>query len=244
MALPNVPFAATTNPQMVYIDQLAAAIAALGIVPCSVTGDGNAIVLTGLTNTPSLAAYANHQQFSFVATAAPTSDVTIQFGGLGALKLYRAGQPTTQVTAAAWPSGTLVVVGYDSTRDSGAGGFSLVSAVQPALTPATAVEARAATNGSAVMTPSNLLNSPFTLAASATVGSGGTITAGHGLIGQKTGLGAWNVFFTSGRTPLASTYQVFLTNGSNVSNLFRIESPLLSGFSVVSPFYVGVVGNF
>jgi hypothetical protein len=221
MALPNVPYAATTSPQMVYLDQTFAAVAALGCIPCTAGGTANAVTLTGLADTPSLSAYANHQQFSFVAASTPNGDVTVQFAGLGTVKLYRPGQPSVQVTADGYTAGALLVVAFNSALDSGNGGFQLVSAVQPSITPATAAQARAATDGSTALTSTNVRYSPFGVQGAITFasGNGPTVSYSDNLRVSKTGIGTFNVLFTS-TSPQSASYSVVFGPGQACAPLW------------------------
>jgi hypothetical protein len=231
MALPNVPYAATTNPQMVYLDQTFAAVGALGIIPCDTGGTANAIVLTPKSNTPSLLAYANYQQFSFKASAPPSGNVTVQVLGLGTVKLFRPGQPTTQATTNDYPGDALLVIAYDSALDSGLGGFALVSAVQPAIVPASAAEARAATNGSTAMTPRNMQFHPMVDGGSVTWTSGPVVAIGHNLRVLKTGLGQWSLTFTS---TAPSTANFIVTTGQGESGFVRWTAQGTSGVVIVA----------
>ena len=70
----------------------------------SATGT-NAIVLTPLSNTASISAYSNYQEFVFVAPATTTGAVTIQVGSLGILPLYLNG---VQASSGSLTAGQLV----------------------------------------------------------------------------------------------------------------------------------------
>ena len=233
MALPNT-FANLTAPEMQFLDENFAAVAALGIIPCSAAG-GNSVVLTGLDDTPSLAAYADFQQFSFLAPAAPTGDVTVQFTGLGALKLFVAGSTTNQVTAGAYVSGSLLVVGYNAALDSAAGGFVLLSAIQPALAPATTAQVRVATDGSAAMTPLNMAFHPRAIAGAITFGSGpqtgANLTASYSQNMRviKTGVGAYLALFSS-TSPTQANYSVSF--GAGQVGFWNWASVGTSGISI------------
>lgn len=81
----------------------------------SATGT-NAIVLTPLSGTPTISAYANYQQFVFLAPATTTSSVTLQVGSLSALPVYIYGQ---QAASGSLTVNQLVVCYYVSSL----GGF-------------------------------------------------------------------------------------------------------------------------
>lgn len=127
MSLPNVPYAAQTAPQMVELDQTFAAVGAIGIVPCSATGT-NIITLTPNANTPTISAYANYMQFSFVAANSSTGAVTLQVGALAALPVYIGGSATVQAAANNILQNVTYVVLYNSALNSANGGFVIVSA--------------------------------------------------------------------------------------------------------------------
>lgn len=120
-------FANQPLPQMVELDQNFAAVGALGIVPCTVTGT-NALTLTPNALTPTIGAYANYLAFSGVAVNANTGATTAQIGGLPILNVYidGAGGPV-QATTGSIIAGNYLRLTYDSALNSGAGGFHLVT---------------------------------------------------------------------------------------------------------------------
>ena len=118
-------FASTPDPTGVELDANLAALARMGVFPCTVTGSANAIILTlADTNTPPLNAYQNYEEFVFVAGASSSSTVTIKVGSLATLQAYKdtfAGP--VQISTTEIVIGCLYVATYDSTLDSSAGGF-------------------------------------------------------------------------------------------------------------------------
>ena len=82
-----------------------------------------------LTYTTAPAAYAQGLMFAFKVHAASTGSVTLNVNALGAKKVYRniSGTPT-QVASGEWQTSDIVVVSYDTTLDSAAGGFFWVNA--------------------------------------------------------------------------------------------------------------------
>jgi hypothetical protein len=82
------------------------------------TVGGTADVIT-ITPSPAITAYTAGQLFSFIASGANTTNVTINVNGLGAKAIAKNG--TTALAAGDIPSGALVGVRYDGTR------FQLVS---------------------------------------------------------------------------------------------------------------------
>lgn len=168
MPLPNT-FAAQTTPQMVELDQNFAALGALAAIPCTASGT-NTIALTPAANAPTVAAYGNYQPFSFIASATNTTAATAAVGSLAALSIYTDTSVGPTLTAGGEiRAGNLVVLTYDSTLNTGAGGFHL-SSVLPQPRPNVSI-----TN-------------------SVTIASGTTLTAA-----QLTGSGnGWAVILRSG----------------------------------------------
>jgi hypothetical protein len=89
-----------------------------GVYGATVGGSGNAITVT---LSPAITAYAAGQKFSFIAGAANTGGVTINFNGLGAKAITKVG--TTALVANDILSSSLVEVEYDGTR------FQLISPI-------------------------------------------------------------------------------------------------------------------
>ena len=126
MTLPNT-FAGLTAPQMVFLDQNFAAVGALGIVPCTASGT-NLITLTPLASTPTISAYANYLNFSFVAVNSTTGPVTLQVGALAALPVYLP-DGATQATTNTIQKNFAYVVLFNTALNSGGGGFVIVSSL-------------------------------------------------------------------------------------------------------------------
>jgi len=89
-----------------------------GVYGATVGGSGNAITVT---LSPAITAYAAGQKFSFIAGAANTGGVTINFNALGAKAITKVG--TTALVANDILSSSLVEVEYDGTR------FQLISPI-------------------------------------------------------------------------------------------------------------------
>ncbi len=141
MALRNVPYAAQTAPGMAELDQTFADVGALGIVPCTASGT-NSITLTPNANTPTISAYANYLQFSFVAANSSTGNVTVAISGLAALNLYKPGQTSIQAASGDITQNVLYVISYNSALNGGLGGFVIVSAQNVSATFPVAGDAR------------------------------------------------------------------------------------------------------
>lgn len=126
MPLPN-SFTSVTEATGAELDDNFAAVGALTVIPCTVSGT-DTLTLAPLSNTPAISAYANHIRFSGIAVADNTGATTARIGALGALNVYKdspAGPVALQggeiITDCAF---TLI---YDSALNSGAGGWHLVS---------------------------------------------------------------------------------------------------------------------
>lgn len=124
MSLP-VTFGPLTAVVSGQLDTNFAAVAALMVVPCTATGT-NAISLSGNLNTPTISAYADFIQFSFVAAATSTGAVTVEFGSLGFLPLYLP-DGVTQAGANSVIATAFYQIAYDDALNGGGGGFMLVS---------------------------------------------------------------------------------------------------------------------
>ena len=79
-----------------------------------------------LTYTTAPAAYAQGLMFAFKVHSAPTGSVTVNVNSLGAKKVYD-NTGTTQLGSGAWAANQRVVIAYDASLDSAAGGFLVVS---------------------------------------------------------------------------------------------------------------------
>ena len=125
MPLPHI-FGLQTTPQMSELDDNFNALGALVTIPCSIAGT-NALTLTpAVTYAPTVALYANFQAYSGFAAAANTTGVTAQVGALAALNVYKDTPSGPQLLAGGEiQAGNLVILFYDFTLNSGAGGFHL-----------------------------------------------------------------------------------------------------------------------
>jgi hypothetical protein len=92
------------------------------------TVGGTADVIT-LTLVPALTAYAAGQRFSFIASGANTTNVTVNVNGLGAKAVTKNG--TTALAAGDIASGAIVDMIYDGTRFQLAQFYTIPSAIAP-----------------------------------------------------------------------------------------------------------------
>ncbi len=124
MPLPTV-FANLTTATGAQLDGNFAALGAISIIPCGVTGT-NALSLLPLANVPAVTAYANYMTFSGVAAADNTGPVTAGVGSLGSLGVYKdtAAGPVA-LAGAEIQAGNLITLTYDA----GLNGFHLQTGI-------------------------------------------------------------------------------------------------------------------
>lgn len=123
-----LPFAFTGNvtPTGEELDADLAALGALVPIPCAVAGT-NIITLTPEANTP-IPAYAPYSQFSGIAAATNTTAVNAQVGSLPSLAVYKDTLVgPVQLSGQEIVANTKLLLMYDPTLNSGAGGFHLIS---------------------------------------------------------------------------------------------------------------------
>lgn len=128
MALP-VTFAALTAATGAQLDQNYAAVGALTIIPCTITGT-NTLVLTPLANTPAVSAYANYNVFSGIIAVTNTTAVTVNVNSIGAKSGYKDSSTGPAALAANnLYAGNYALFIYDSALNSNAGGFHIKTGV-------------------------------------------------------------------------------------------------------------------
>lgn len=115
---------AAGNEPLSLFDTMFNVVASMGVVMCTATGT-NTLVLTPVTNMPTVAAYTNYQLFGFVAPATSTGNVTINVSTVGAVNAYNANG-TTQITTGDLISGAYYIFAYNSALNGAAGGFQSV----------------------------------------------------------------------------------------------------------------------
>jgi len=125
MALPT-QFTGNTSPTGEELDADLAALGALTPIPCTASGS-NVIALTPNALTPTVTAYAPYSQFTGIAAGTNTGNVTAQVGSLAALSVYKDTiNGPVQLTGSEIVLNTKLILMYDPTLNSGAGGFHLV----------------------------------------------------------------------------------------------------------------------
>lgn len=99
-------------------------------IPCTVSGT-NALTLALKSNVYTVTAYGNNMQLSGVASGTNTSTVTAQLGSLGALNVYKDTTAGPAVLSGGEiVSGNAFTLLYDSTLNTGAGGWHLFTGTQ------------------------------------------------------------------------------------------------------------------
>lgn len=111
------------------LDDDFAALGALVPIPCGVSGT-NALTLTPGINTPTIPTLQNYAQFTGIAAGTNTAPVTAVVGAFSPLNIYQ----DTPAGPALLAGGEIVAgcaftLIYDSTLNSGAGGFHLQTGV-------------------------------------------------------------------------------------------------------------------
>lgn len=107
------------------LDVVLAELGALTTIACTIVGN-DSLSLTPFPNTPSVSAYTTLQGYSGLAVSNNTGVVVASVGGLAQLNVYKdtTSGPVT-LSASDIIAGNLIVLYYDPTLDSGAGGFHL-----------------------------------------------------------------------------------------------------------------------
>jgi len=131
MALPTL-FAAQTLSTGAQLDANFAALGAITVIPCTISGT-NIISLTPLANTPTVNTYAQGMIFGGVMTGTNTAAVNASVGGLASLGVWieaRGGAVRTRAGDMAITN--YVLLAYDPLIGGGSGGFYLLN---PAFVP-------------------------------------------------------------------------------------------------------------
>ena len=168
-------FSNNTSPTGPQLDTNEAQLGTQTIIPCTVSGT-NSLTLTPLTNSSTVASYANYNRYSGVAVQTNTGAVQARVGALPLLNVYKdtpsgpvalTGSPAEIVQNCAF---TLI---YDLALNSGAGGFHLVSTTT-SITPSGGTIVGSLTITDGVSFTSNL--TPASLSTASLVATGASIT--------------------------------------------------------------------
>lgn len=133
MPLPNT-FASSNSPDLVWLDENFTTLGYSVVITCSISGT-NALTLTPVSYTPTVASYADYQLFAGVyVAAANTGATTAQVVGLPALPVYKQGSAgPIALVGSELIFANMALLQYDSNLNSGAGGFHLINPAQPQL---------------------------------------------------------------------------------------------------------------
>ena len=127
MALPN-EFASLTSANTVQLDDNFNACSTQGLITCRASGTSAAISLIQTTVGAQVTAYVNYMVFQFISVNANTGPMTANVSGLGALPIYldALSGPVT-LNGGEIVFGNFIWLAYDSSLNSGLGGFHLVN---------------------------------------------------------------------------------------------------------------------
>ena len=134
MPLPNIFATAPATPplNLAALDANFNAVGACTIVPCTVSGT-NSLTLTPLANTPT-AAYANYSGWGGIAANSNSGATTAAIGTLARLNVYKdTGAGPAALSGSEIIAGNYFALFYDSTLNSGAGGFHLITTTTQTL---------------------------------------------------------------------------------------------------------------
>lgn len=128
MTLP-FQFAAVTQAIGQDLDNDFNAVGAMGVVACTVAGT-NALVLTPLANQPDQTVYADNRIYACIAANTNNAATTARVGALSILNVYldTASGPAA-LGGGEIVAGNYVMLVYDSTLNSGSGGFHLLGSI-------------------------------------------------------------------------------------------------------------------
>lgn len=215
MALPST-FTGNVTPTGEELDANFNALGALTPIPCVVSGT-SAIVMTPEPNTPSVAAYSNYMQFTGVAAGTNPGAVTAAVGSLPALSVYKDTiNGPVLLTGSEIVTNTKLILMYDSTLNSGAGGFHLVGPIAST----TRNHTTTASIALAALLPQTGTTATILLAGTSvgdivSIGFPASVSVGMSWLGfvGTTGTVTLNAFnCTSGTvTPNAGTYRIAVT---------------------------------
>lgn len=98
------------------VDAMFSVVGGMGLIQCTASGT-NTIVLTPITNMPTVSSYTNYQLFGFVGAATNTGATTVNISGLGAkgLTKFTTVGPSA-LTGGEVQIGQFMVIGYDGTE--------------------------------------------------------------------------------------------------------------------------------
>ena len=124
-------FSNNTTPTGPQLDACLAALGAVGVIPCTMTGSSNTLVAVPLSSAPSVPSYSTLQAFAAVSSAGNTGPTTLQIGTLASLNVYRdAVTGPVVLEGGELVPGNSAVFLYDGALNNNLGGFHLVNPTQ------------------------------------------------------------------------------------------------------------------
>lgn len=199
-----------------------AALSRAGNIYCTATGT-NAITLALANAFPAIPAYANGQNFSFLAPASSSGAVTLRVGALAFLKVFLANG-TTQATTGDIISGQYYEAVYIASLDAAAGGFVIDTGLSSGLSSLTGI---AVGNGSGVFVGRTLTGTAAEI----------TVTNGSGVAGNPT-LSLPTALTFTGKTVTGGTYTTPTINTPDINGGTADSFTSLSIRSTASAFDV------
>lgn len=123
-----------TTPALADLDQNFSAFGVLAPIPCAITGTNDLVFTPNEATQPasvSLAAYENQVQICGIVAQTNSGAMTARYGSLGQLSVYKdtiAGPAA--LVGGECVAGNSITLRYDSTLNTGAGGWHLIAGAQ------------------------------------------------------------------------------------------------------------------
>ena len=190
MALPYV-FGLATSPVTGWLDSNFNAVGSITVIPCAATGT-NTIALTANANTPTITGYGNGLVLSAVAGGTNTTSVVANFNTLGVKNVYKdTSSGPAVLTGSEIITNNELILTYDSSLNSGNGGFHFTN--QYPSTATTASNVQLFTNSGTWTAPA-IGSTVFVIAQGGGGGGGGSGAAAVGAGGGGPGYRATGIF--------------------------------------------------
>lgn len=257
MTLPTT-FAALTTATGADLDENFAALGAISIIPCGVTGT-NALSLAPGADTPTVPAYGNYMQFSGIAAAANTGPILAGINTLPSLPVYKdtASGPVLLSGEEVQP-GCLIVLTYDSALGA-SGGFHLQTGINNSSGTYLALTGGALTGGlsgtsltlSGGASANSFSSGSFMSASSVTavsIAAAGRLSAGSVVIGGGTPIKAAlsttiaSIVFTT-ILPQTSQDQSAVFAGLNLGDTLALGLPSLASVGLGFTAFASAAGT-
>src|ERR1700722_5830340 len=163
MPLPFI-FASLSGAPVSDLDANFAAVGLLGTIPCAVSGT-NSLTLTPFASpaSPTVTAYQNYMVFSGRASGTNTGPTTANAAGIGLLTVYKdSGSGPAILAGGEIQPNNLIQLLYDSSLNSGAGGFHLSTAPSSSAGSVTSIAAGTGLAGGTISTTGTILFASIT----------------------------------------------------------------------------------